>query len=89
MTSHLYFGQLQALCDVRPLRQRQVLLTVELLLQFQELFGGEGGASAAALAAPLPAPGAVLAPARTLTLILLHVHIPVPRVIGRRTVRYV
>lgn len=38
----LYLAQLQRVRDLRAFRQRQVFLTVKLLLQFQKLLAGEG-----------------------------------------------
>jgi len=50
-STDLYFRQLQRVRYVRAFRQAQVLLRVELALQLQQLFRGEGGASSAGLVA--------------------------------------
>ena len=42
---HLHLGQPQGVGDLRALGQREVLFAVELLLQLQQLFTGEGRAT--------------------------------------------
>lgn len=46
---HLHLAQLERVRDVRALRERQVLLAEELLLQLQQLLAGESRPSPAAL----------------------------------------
>lgn len=47
---HLDLAEFEGMCDLGALRKGQVLLTVELLLQLQELFAGEGRSSSSVLA---------------------------------------
>lgn len=48
---HLDLGELQGVRDLRPLRQGQVLLGMELLLELEQLLAREGGASTTSLLA--------------------------------------
>lgn len=70
---HLHLRQLQGMCDVRALRQTQVLLGVKLTLELQQLLGREGRSTSSRFAAA--AAGAALLTRRaTLVLALAARH---------------